>query len=181
MTLVAYSTVIIIELLLLLGIAFYAIGLLYSGIMGAPYVPTSKKQVKDILKKAELKPGQIFMELGSGDGRVVREAVKHYRVRGIGIDANNLLVILSRLYAKREKISSVEFRKQNMFETDLKDVDVLYLFLMPELLKKMNAKFLHELKPGALVISHGFRLEGWSDKQVDEIKSEPFSTYYYRI
>ena len=39
------------------------------------------------------------MELGSGDGRIVRRAVQVHGVKGIGVDINSLLIILSKLLA----------------------------------------------------------------------------------
>jgi len=43
--------------------------------MGSPYVATRKKRIEEILKEVELKKGKLFIELGSGDGRIVRTAV----------------------------------------------------------------------------------------------------------
>src|SRR3989338_8627805 len=104
MNVILYLTLLILELLFLGGLAAYSIGLLYSSIMGAPYVPTSKKHIDEILKKANLDKDQTFMELGSGDGRLVRRAVQVYGVKGIGIDINSLLVLLSRLLAARQHL-----------------------------------------------------------------------------
>jgi hypothetical protein len=89
--------------------------------------------------------------------------------------------MLSRFYAKREQLKTIEFRRENIFATDLKKTDVLYLFLMPQLLRKLDGRFRNELKKGTLIISHGFKLEGWAKRMVDEIKSEPFSTFFYKV
>ncbi len=181
MSIILYVILLFVELFFLIGLAIYSVGLLYSSVMGAPYVPTSKKQLKAILDRAKLKESQVFVELGSGDGRIVRQAVKQYGVRGIGVEINQLLVMLSRFYAKREHLKTIEFRRENIFATDLKKTDVLYLFLMPQLLRKLDGRFRNELKKGTLIISHGFKLEGWEKRMVDEIKSEPFSTFFYRV
>lgn len=176
-----YILLLVGELFFLFGIALYAVGLLYSGLMGAPYVPTSKNAIADILKKAKLKKDDVFMELGSGDGRTVCKAVKTYGVKGVGIEINDLLVFYSRFLAGRAHAANIEFRKQNIFDANLKEADVIYMFLMPELLKKMDSRFRDNTKKGALLISHGFKLIGWEKKLVDEIKTEPFSTYFYRV
>lgn len=181
MTYYAYILMLLVELVFLIGIATYAIGILYSGLMGAPYVPTSGRAVDDILKKAGLKKDQVFMELGSGDGRLVRTAVKTYGVHGVGIEINQLLVLWSRFLSRRQHLTGIEFRRENIFNTNLAEADVLYLFLMPELLRKMDGRFHEKLRKGTLVISHGFKLEGWQDKMTDKIEREPFSTYFYRV
>ena len=43
---------------------------------GAPYLPTFNKVQNTALDLLDLKPGQTLIELGSGDGRVMREAAK---------------------------------------------------------------------------------------------------------
>lgn len=167
-------------MLFLIGLSVYIIGLLYSSLMGAPYVPTSKKNIHDILMKAHLKKGQIFLELGSGDGRIVREAVKKHGVRGIGVDINLLLIFLSRILAKRNHIENITFKKENIFQTDLSKAEVIYFFLMPELIRKIIPRFEKEINKGTLLISHGFKIPGWEGKLIDQIDTQPFSTFFYR-
>ena len=115
MNVLLYLALLILELIFLGGLAAYSIGLLYSSIMGAPYVPTSKKHIDEILKKANLKKDQVFMELGSGDGRIVRRAVQVYGVKGIGVDINSLLIILSKLLASRQHLEEVTFLNKKYF------------------------------------------------------------------
>lgn len=121
------------------------------------------------------------MELGSGDGRIVREAVKTYGVTGIGIDINMLLILMSRFYAKRQRLLNIEFKRQNVLDAEFAKINVLYLFLMPEIIEKILPRLNKELKPQTLVISHGFKITGWENKLVDIIINKPFSTFFYRI
>lgn len=181
MNVILYLGLLILELLFLSGLAAYSVGLLYSSIMGAPYVPTSKKHIDEILKKANLKKGQIFMELGSGDGRIVRRATQVYGVKGIGVDINSLLILLSKLLASRQRLTNVTFLNKNIFNVDFSIADSIYMFLMPETIKKILPKMEKEINKGALVISHGFKITGWEKKMTHMIKSEPFSTFYYKI
>lgn len=181
MNVILYLCLLILELLFLSGLAAYSVGLLYSSIMGAPYVPTSKKHIDEILKKASLKKGQVFMELGSGDGRIVRRAVQVYGVKGIGVDINSLLIMLSKFLASRQHLVYVAFLNKNIFDVDFSSADCLYMFLMPETIKKLLPKMEKEIKKDALVISHGFKITGWEKKMAYMIKSEPFSTFYYKI
>jgi hypothetical protein len=165
-----------------MGVSIYGIGLLFSAIKGAPYVPTSKKQLERILKHANLKKNAEFVELGSGDGRLVRFAVKHYQVNGVGIEINPLLVWWSNYLARKDRISkNVLFKKLNIFDYPLQKVDYLYLFLMPELIKSLLPKFRKELKKGVIVISHGFKIIGYENKLFHIEHDKTFSTYYYKI
>jgi hypothetical protein len=58
---------------------------------------------------------------------------------------------------------------------------MLVLFLLPKLLVKLKDKLQKESKKNALIISHGFEIEGWKKYQIKKIKDKPFSTYYYRL
>src|SRR6476469_9839913 len=53
-----------------------------------PYVPTPENVVETMLKLANIKPGDVLYDLGSGDGRIVITAAKKFGIRGVGIDIN---------------------------------------------------------------------------------------------
>lgn len=92
----------------LFGVVFILI--LFFGVVvffGPPYLPTLRTQTDTALDLLALKPGETLLELGSGDGRVVRAAA----ARGlyvIGIELNPLLVLTSWVvtwrYRKRVRI-----------------------------------------------------------------------------
>ncbi|PJC80774.1 hypothetical protein CO008_00990, partial [Candidatus Roizmanbacteria bacterium CG_4_8_14_3_um_filter_36_12] len=112
-----------------------------------------------------------------GDGRIVRTAVKHYNVKGVGIDINPLLIF----WAKILGTNGIQYKLENIFETDLKQSDYIYIFLMPKLIEKLALKMNKEVKKGAIVISHGFPIKGWEKKLIKTLKRIPFSTYFYRV
>lgn len=179
--LTAYLVFLIIEFIIAVTLCLYTGSLLYSSIMGSPYVPTKTKELLNFLKEAKIKKGQVFLELGCGDGRVVRNAVKEYGVKGTGIDINPFLIWWAKFRAKLAKVPNVEFKVENIFKTDLSKADVIYLFLMPELLAKLQGKFEKETKKGAILISHGFKIIGWEKHNFKTIPNKPFPTYYYKI
>ena len=57
-----------------------------SQIFGAPWVPTPYKTVHMMLKMAGVSPGEVVYDLGSGDGRVIIEAVSSFGARAVGIE-----------------------------------------------------------------------------------------------
>lgn len=121
------------------------------------------------------------MELGSGDGRLVRRAVHVYGVKGVGVDINSLLIMLSKFLASRQHLTDITFLNRNIFNVDFSNADCIYMFLMPETIKKLLPKMEKEIRKGTLVISHGFKITGWENKVIHTIKSEPFSTFYYKV
>lgn len=178
--LIGYLLVLFILLLFLVGFTLNTFFLIYSTIMGSPYVATKPKEVEIILKEANLKKGKVFIELGSGDGRVVREAVKKYGVKGLGVDINPLLICWAKFLARKLK-NRIYFVRKNIFDFDLRKADYLYLFLMPKLIEELTPKMERELKKGAIVISHGFPIKAWSKKLVKKLDRSPFPTYYYSV
>lgn len=158
----------------------YGLSLIYSSLMGSPYVPTRSKVIFDILKEVKFKRNGLFVELGSGDARMVRAAVKKYHLKGLAVDINGLINLWAKILSKFDKTNkSIIFKTENIFDTDLTKADYLYLFLMPDLLKKLIPKFDRELKKGAVVISHGFPIKEYESKLIQKVERRPFPTYYY--
>jgi len=176
-----YLLLLLIELAISFSLAAYSLSMLYSSVKGAPYVPTRQKELAYILHEAKLKKGSLMIEPGSGDGRVLRTAARLYGVRGIGIDVNLLLTLWARFLAYRQKIASVRFITKNIFDSDYRSADTVYLFLMPALLEKLAPILKRQLKADALVISHGFKIGGWDKRLVKQLDHRPFPTYYYRL
>jgi ubiquinone/menaquinone biosynthesis C-methylase UbiE len=155
------------------------ISLIYSAIHGSFYVATKQKVIDEFLKQARLKKGQYLLELGSGDGRVLRTAAKRYGVVGKGIDINPSLNSIANYLAKRAGLKGITFVKENVLKTDFKKADVIYIFLMPKLIAKFEKRLLKEAKKNTLIISHGFRVDALNKHLIKTIKSKPFSTYFY--
>lgn len=180
--LIVYLLLVILLLLFLIFMSIYGFSLIISSLFGAPYVPTHQKLALEILKEVKYKKNGLFVELGSGDGRIVRTAVKKYRLRGLAVDINTLLIIWSKLLAKLEGIDkNISFVNKNILKIDLSQADYLYLFLFPELINKLKPNFDKQLKKGVIIISHGFPVKGYEKKLIKKVLRSTFPTYYYKI
>lgn len=60
-------------------------------LFGAPYLPTLKPQIKIALDMLDLQPGQTLIEIGSGDGRVLKAAAER-GWNAVGYELNPVLV-----------------------------------------------------------------------------------------
>jgi len=170
--------------------SFYSLSLIYSSIKGSPYVATKNKAIIDMFAKIKFIKGKKFLELGSGDGRISRYVAYKYGLYTTGVDVNILLVwwarFLTFLSFKKDLSTSfgmtrVNFGKENIFKTDFREFDYLYIFLMPELIEKLELKFKKELKKGAIIISHGFPIERLKKNLFKKLARSPFPTYFYRV
>ncbi len=163
-----------------IGIAIFGIFAILGDLKGAPYVPTNKKLLQEILEDANLKKGQRFLELGSGDGRVTLLAVREFGVVGEGIEIHPLLVLYSNILAKWQKLDA-RFKTGDFYKLNLGKTDVIFVFLLPNTLKKLAPKFLKECKKGTLIITHGFKIAGLEKNLIKTQKRKLFSTYFYHI
>jgi SAM-dependent methyltransferase len=178
---VLYALLVFLELLFAFFVFAYALSALYSNFMGSAYVPTKNKELEKILKACRLRKNQLFIDLGCGDGRVVRAAVSKYQVRGVGIDINPVLIFLTKIKARFAGLKNIKFFTQNVFVADITDADIVYIFLMPRLIEKLVPKLKRETKPSALIVSHGFKIPDFEKFRIKTINGAPFSTFFYKI
>jgi len=142
---------------------------------GCRWVPSRTTAVKKMLDIANLKPGDCVYDLGSGDGRIIIGAAKR-DAHAIGIEIDPLKCILTWLRIKKNKLTNAKIKWGNFFKVDFKDADVVFLYLLPETLQKME-KSLKKLKKGSRIVSHGFKFNGL--KQIKSLEKEQI--YLYKI
>jgi len=127
-----------------------------------PYVPSPQSVVSDMLKLAEVGPQDFVIDLGSGDGRIVRTAALIFGARGFGVEIKDALVRQANADAAREGIADrVKFIKADLFKTDISPATVLTMYLLPDTVNLLRDKLLDELRPGTRVLSHDYPLSGW--------------------
>ena len=131
------------------------------GVGDVVYVPTPQVVVDEMLRMAKIGPKDFIIDLGSGDGRMVITAAKKFGAQGFGVDLSDDLLREARANAKIEGVvDRAEFRKQNLFETDLKQATVLSTYLLPEMNEKLRPKIL-ALPPGTRVVAHDYHMGEW--------------------
>lgn len=130
---------------------------------GAPYVSTTPALFPTIIKLAQPKPGKVFVELGSGIGNLLIPAARTgMQVRGV--ELSPLLSLVAKVRTRR--YANVTLETGSAYTTDLRNADVVYCYLFPGMMTKLEPKFARELRPGAVVIAHAFQLP---TKQPDRV------------
>lgn len=141
-----------IVLWVLLLIIFICFGLIV--FRGAPYVPTHRKDIQRAFTDLyPLTPQDVVVDIGSGDGVVLRE-VSQQGARAIGYELNPLLVGLSRLLNRG--YDGVEVRLADFWLTQLpEEATVFYAFSVsrdiPKLTKKLQAHVNRTGRPAAFI------------------------------
>ena len=136
-----------------------------------PFVASDPAVVARMVKLAGLQDGSTIVDLGSGDGRIVLEAVRtNPRVLGWGVDIDAKLVEGSNAVAAEQGLSGrARFFQRNAFDADLRKVDVIFLWLLPELQRLLRTKILAEARPGTRVVAHYTDMGSWApDEKVEE-------------
>jgi hypothetical protein len=124
---------------------------------GAPFFPTPKDTIRTALREAHLAPGEIFYDLGAGDGKALLIAEKEFGARAIGFEISTIFYCIGKINLFFHR-SRARLLKQNLFSATLNDADVVFCFLAIRTMQKMEDKIKAELKPGARVIVYAFPL-----------------------
>lgn len=125
---------------------------------GAPYLPTLRPQALEALKLLNLKPGQTLIELGSGDGRVLRLAAQR-GINVVGYELNPILVLVSYVVTFRQR-RNVKIIWGNYWNTAWPPADGVYAFLIQGYMERLNTKVAqYQYKPVKLV-SLAYRIKG---------------------
>lgn len=143
---------------LILIIALVVI-LLFCGVVafGAPFLPTLSKRVDDAIELLDLMPGQTFLELGCGDGRLLKAAAAK-GIKSVGYELNPLLVVYARLSNwKYRKL--VTIRWGNYWTVEWPKADAIYVFLLNPYMSKLHKKVIQYSKNRTLtVVSFAFKI-----------------------
>jgi len=135
------------------------------------YVPTPNDVVAEMLKLAKVKKTDVVYDLGCGDGRIVVTAAKKYGCKGVGFDVDPQRIAESRANVTKNKVGKlVTIKNKDIFTVDLSKANVVTLYLLPSLNKKLVPQ-LEKMKPGSRIVSHEYDIEGVKPDKTIHIKS----------
>lgn len=143
---------------------------------GAPFLPIGKQRIERALRLVKLRPRQKIADLGSGDGRILIACAKK-GAKAYGFEINPFLVWKAKLNIKKEKLRGLAVCQwKNFWAQDLSSFDVVFIYGITHLMKKLEKKLQRELKPGAKVVSFIFQFPNWEP----EIKENGIYIYPVR-
>jgi precorrin-6B methylase 2 len=148
-----------------------------------PFVPTPRRVIDAMVNAAQLEKGDIVLDLGAGDGRILREALrKKPGIRAIGYEGAYGVWLLSQLRNWLSKYKP-DMRCENFMAADFSKADVIFTYLGIGLMQTLKPKFDAELRKGARVISHAFSIHNMKPYKV-HVVTMPFGAktkvYEYR-
>lgn len=141
------------------------------------WVPSADDLIETALDMANVGRNDFFIDLGSGDGRVVVAAARR-GARALGIEYDAQLVDYSRQMASRLGVSErAQFMRGDLFQTDFSQATVLYLYLLPGLNAKLMPAILQQMKPGTRVLAAQFGIGHWRPQKVVEVGGRKMSLW----
>lgn len=145
-------------------------------LFGAPYVPTLKKQQQDALKLLQLKPGQTLLELGSGDGRMLRAAAEQ-GIYAVGYELNPILVLVSYFVCFKYR-TLISIRWGSFWGSNWPSTDGIYVFLHTRFMMRLDNKIIQEYSgKNVKVVSYAFKIP---NKNIAKTK-EALYLYEYKL
>lgn len=154
----------LIPAVLALCFAFFAI---IAGRSAAPYVPMRRKHIDTMVSLANPQAGEQWLDLGSGDGRIVFAAGKC----GADVTGVELHPFLHHYADAKRRIvareQSIRFKRGDLWHADVSQADVLSIFFIKDKMPQLKEKLQREMKPGSRVVSHIFQFPDWQYEKKD--------------
>ena len=139
---------------------------------GAPWHPLSGENINRIIKFADLKKGEAFYDLGSGDGRVLIAAARKNCIKGVGVEIDPIKVWLSKCFITAERLNNkICIYRGNMYGFDVSKADVIYLYLTHQALDRLFPEILNHIKPSARIVCYRFCIRNLEPTKVNNDKN----------
>jgi SAM-dependent methyltransferase len=124
---------------------------------GAPFLPTLKKQSTEALDLLDLKPGQVFFDLGCGDGRLLSLAAGR-GLKAVGYELNPFLFVYAWVTTRRHG-RKVKVKWGNFWRADLSAADGVFVFLIDHFMKRLDKTMTRYSKSHQIkLVSNSFKI-----------------------
>ncbi|MFA5070332.1 MAG: class I SAM-dependent methyltransferase [Patescibacteria group bacterium] len=131
-----------------------------------PYVATPVWAINYIINNLAFKDSAVVYDLGCGDARFLVALKKKYpKIKAVGYELAWWPFLMAKRQIKRSKLD-IDLKRGNFYNARLSEADIIFCFLIHSVMPKLEKKLLEELKPGAQVISYGFKFPNWKTKEI---------------
>ena len=131
---------------------------------GALFTSTASVRIEAFLDAVPMNPNELLVDLGCGDGRVLRASRRRYGVRALGFEVNAMAYCMARVLSLGTR--GIQVKWKNFWSQNLRDADIVFCYLFPDVMKRLGIKLEEELCPGARVVSCNFSVPGWAPFEV---------------
>ena len=144
---------------------FRVLQLVYISTQGAFYATSNDDRIKNLIRLAKIKNGEKVVDLGCGDGRVVIALAKAgAKVDGVEIDPYYYLKAKKNV-EKANLNDKAKILKRNFWNMNLSEYDVIVVYGISYIMRKLEKKLQREMKSDARVISVYYRFPTWKEEE----------------
>lgn len=149
---------------------------------GVPYVSSGKEGYDEIFRKIPALSQLTVYDLGCGNGEFLFEAADRGAKKCIGYELSffPFFSAMARSIFRGRGIVNIYWC--DFMKVDLREADIIYLYLVPKAINKVYQKIIQEVSSGTIVITKGSQLPNCApDDKIVTDKSSGYGLYIYKI
>ncbi len=142
-----------------------------AGVSAAPWVPTKPSQRRKFIERLPMTGTERVVDLGCGDGSMLFGIARKYPgIHAVGVDISifPLAIGIVRKWIARLRegtatpfpYGNIQLRFANLWTSDVRDADLVFVFLMQKAYPKLVKKLAVELRDDARVAVEVWPLPG---------------------
>ena len=138
-------------LIFILVVLLWLIGIVVL-LLGVPPKPSRQSELDQFFVLAKIRPGERVFDLGAGDGRVLQITRDKYGAQISGWELHPLIWLMAKCRLGKDS----DIRLASLWGARVEEADVVFVFLMPMFMSKVQKIIWAKLKPGARLVSNSF-------------------------
>lgn len=176
--LVVFSVIVgLVIILVSLTLSWIIISLIALFFTRVPYVNTPRGYIGKVFENIDVS-GLIVYDLGCGNGYFLKKCIQQGARKCVGYELSPMAYVSAVI---KNLTNPVSIRFGNFFKADISQADVIYIYLVKNVLADLFPKLQAETKAGARIITMGSSLPNWKpDKIICLNGVNNYSAYIYK-
>lgn len=146
----------------------------------APWLPTRRRDLQRIVDIGGMGPDDLIYDLGCGTGGPLFYIAKTTGARAIGVELSPFVWFIGWVRSLLPANKNVRIRFQNLFQTDISDATMIFVYVLPDNAHKVTEKVLRDAPAGIPIISNTFEIPGLEHIRTDKPTENDLPIYLYR-
>lgn len=152
-------------------VGFWLLSSIIAGLFGSPMIYANQKIIFEALKFAKLKPNEIFLDLGCGDGRSLMIANQQFNAKAVGVERSPFCYFQSKFRFRKQKNISVIYQDIRNCQKLIAEADVIYLYLLPKIMSQIEEAIFDSIKNNTRIVSVAFEFKDHEPKRLLNVKN----------
>lgn len=140
-----------------------------------PYVNTPRGYCEKVLDNIDVSGLKVY-DLGCGDAYFLSRCEKKGAKKCVGYELSPTAYLSASI---KTLASPISIKFGDFFKADISEADIIYIYLVKNILAKLEPKLKHEAKPGSIIITIGSSLLDWNPEKVISLHGD-YSAYIYK-